>query len=399
MIRPALITLLQNAALLLAMVVLFDIATSHQQLKGKPLRQAFVGIILGGIGIGLILLSFRIEPGIVFDTRSVLLSVSGLFLGPLPTVVAMIILSIFRFSQGGAGVWMGISVIIATGGLGMVWRHYRPRPLTDISWHELFVFGVVVHLVMLSLMLMLPWESARRVFPIIGPSLLLVYPAATAALGLLLANRLQREQATLALADSENRYRSLFENNHAAMLIINPVDSTIVDANPAACQFYGWTRQQLQQMLITQINALSPEAIQAEMNRAKASHNDRFLFQHRRADGSLRDVEVFSGPITVGGKPLLYSIIHDITERKQAEQKIQEQLNELRRWQEATLGRETRVLELKQEVNGLLARAGLPARYTSVVQDSNLPAESPILQTVKPEVGPRQVGQGENEPR
>jgi ligand-binding sensor protein len=58
-------------------------------------------------------------------------------------------------------------------------------------------------------------------------------------------------------------------------------------------------------------------------------------------------------------------LIGEITERKRAEDKIREQLNELRRWQEVTLGRESRVMELKQEVNELLQKHGEALRYES----------------------------------
>jgi PAS domain S-box-containing protein len=131
-----------------------------------------------------------------------------------------------------------------------------------------------------------------------------------------------------ALRESEGRYRSLFENNHAAMLIVDPDQGAIVDANPAACRFYGWTREQLQQMRINQINRLPPEQVQAEMDRAR-THDHHFLFPHRLADGSLRDVEVFSGPVMFGGRPLLYSIVHDITERKRAEKALEQAKEEI----------------------------------------------------------------------
>ncbi len=329
MSNPAIIALLQNAALLLALVVVFDLLTHDQPLGGRTLRQALVGVILGGLGIGLILTSFQLEPGIVFDTRSVLLGVSGLFLGALPTGVAMAITAAFRLWQGGAA-GVGASVILASGGLGIAWRYFRRRPLADVSWTELYGFGVVVHVVMLALMLALPWTSARRVLAGVGLPVLLVYPVATAALGLLLAHRLRRERTRVALAESEARHRSFFEYNRGVMLVVAPPEGTILDANPAACRFYGWTREQLQQMRITQINLLPPEQLQAEMARAQSSQNCCFQFQHRTADGSVRDVEVFSGPMPYGGREVLYSIIIDITARRRAEAALQESATLLR---------------------------------------------------------------------
>jgi PAS domain S-box-containing protein len=61
----------------------------------------------------------------------------------------------------------------------------------------------------------------------------------------------------------------------------------------------------------------------------------------------------------------IHGTIRDISERKQAEEEIKNQLNELRRWYEVTLDREGRVLELKQEVNELLNRHGEALRYGS----------------------------------
>lgn len=134
----------------------------------------------------------------------------------------------------------------------------------------------------------------------------------------------ERKQAEQALRESEDRYRCLFENNHAVMLIIDPEDGAIVDANPAAAGYYGWAREELRQKKIGQINTMPPEEVQAEMMRARREQRNSFLFQHRLADGSVRDVEVFSGPITLQDRSLLYSIIHDVTERKQAEDALRE---------------------------------------------------------------------------
>jgi len=124
------------------------------------------------------------------------------------------------------------------------------------------------------------------------------------------------ERATM---ESESHYRSLFYNNHAAMLIIDPDDGAIVDANPAACTFYGWPHEVLTRMRISDINTLSGEQIRSEMAAAVGKRRDHFNFRHRRADGSIRVVEVISGPIQVRGRQLLYSIVDDITERKRIE--------------------------------------------------------------------------------
>lgn len=132
-----------------------------------------------------------------------------------------------------------------------------------------------------------------------------------------------REQE-VALRESESRYRSLFENNHSIMLLIDPETAEIVDANPPACGYYGYDRETLVQMKITEINQLTQQQVFEEMNRAKEEKRKSFNFRHCLASGEIRDVEVFSGPLLIEGRQLLYSIIYDITERKKAENTLRE---------------------------------------------------------------------------
>ena len=131
-----------------------------------------------------------------------------------------------------------------------------------------------------------------------------------------------RKQIALELQASEERYRHFFENSSSVMLIIDPADGQVVDANLAATRFYGWTFDELRRMKISEINTLSFDEIKAEMAKAQALQRSYFEFRHRRADGSISDVETFSGPIELGSRSLLYSIVHDVTARHAAERNL-----------------------------------------------------------------------------
>lgn len=122
-----------------------------------------------------------------------------------------------------------------------------------------------------------------------------------------------------ALRESEARYRSIFENTHTIMFIVDPSDGAIVDANPAAASFYGWSREELRQMNAADINTRAWEDLQDEVDEAHARQKNTFSFKHRLAGGEERHVEVSSGPITFEGRTLLYSIVRDVTERKRAQ--------------------------------------------------------------------------------
>ena len=132
------------------------------------------------------------------------------------------------------------------------------------------------------------------------------------------------KEVSYNLEQSNNRYKSLFLNNHTVMLIIDPETGSIVDANPIACSYYGWSYTEICQKNIADINTLTPDEIFFEMNLAKEEKRKHFFFKHRLASGEIREVEVHSGPISYGNKEMLYSHVQDITERKLMERALRD---------------------------------------------------------------------------
>jgi PAS domain S-box-containing protein/putative nucleotidyltransferase with HDIG domain len=129
----------------------------------------------------------------------------------------------------------------------------------------------------------------------------------------------ERRQAELALQASEQRYKALFEDSGVAMLLIDPVQARLVDANPAACRLYGYDHDQLITLKISEINVSSLENIRARMDQALAEGGGHFFFHHRRSDGAIFPVEVHTSPVEIGDRQFLYSIIHDVSEQEAAE--------------------------------------------------------------------------------
>jgi len=127
-----------------------------------------------------------------------------------------------------------------------------------------------------------------------------------------------------ALKAGERRYRNLFTGATAAMLLIDPQTGTVVDANAAAAEFYGTDIERLKTMLIWDINVGSAEDIAAEMALADQEGRKHSHFRHRLANGDIREVEVHSGPLDIDGRALRFAIIHDITDRRAAEQAIRD---------------------------------------------------------------------------
>ena len=133
-----------------------------------------------------------------------------------------------------------------------------------------------------------------------------------------------RKKAEDALKESEARYSALFDNNYSVSLLIDPDTGRIVDVNSAAIRYYGYSRDRLTGMGIYDLNRLQKDTVVDNLKKAKNEQSKHFSSIHFLSDGSRRNVEIYSGPITVNGKPLFYSIIHDITDRKRAEAALRE---------------------------------------------------------------------------
>jgi PAS domain S-box-containing protein len=132
----------------------------------------------------------------------------------------------------------------------------------------------------------------------------------------------ERKRAENALRESEERFHRIFLGHDAIMLLIDPKTGAISDANPAAAHFYGYSTEQLHQMTIQEINTMPAEEVARQRTMANEEKRNYFIFPHRLANGAIRTVEVHSSPITIRNETLLFSIIHDITERKRAEEEV-----------------------------------------------------------------------------
>ena len=137
-------------------------------------------------------------------------------------------------------------------------------------------------------------------------------------------------------AAGDDLYHQIFERNRTVQLLIDPVNGRIVDANPAACRFYGFSREELTSRRISDINALPPADITDALARAASGTQSRFQFPHRLASGEVRKVEVETAPVEMEGRVLLYSVIHDVSERHDVEVELNRTISLLQSTFEST---------------------------------------------------------------
>lgn len=147
-------------------------------------------------------------------------------------------------------------------------------------------------------------------------------PAAAATRDEIAATAEENRRLAAKCRDLSDRIDALMNVHHAAILIIDPATGMVIDGNHAAVRRYAADRDALLRMHIRSINTLPPDEIARRMRQAVSTECDHFEFRHRLADGSLQDVDVYSGPIVYNGETALISFIHDATRRKALEHKL-----------------------------------------------------------------------------
>ncbi len=133
--------------------------------------------------------------------------------------------------------------------------------------------------------------------------------------GLISALEMEVERGRLtreALVESEARFRSLFHDSHQVMLLVDGGSGRIRDANPAACRYYGRAWGELTAMGAAQLEASADDSHLRKM----AQTGGQYFSQHLLAHGVRRDVEVHCSAMSLGGRAMVYVIVHDITEKK-----------------------------------------------------------------------------------
>ena len=191
--------LLQNVALLVTLSVGLQLLGRRLEQPGRLYKLA-AGVLFGLVSVVAMATPLTYVPGLIYDGRSIILSLAGFIGGPLTATVAVVIGIVYRAWLGGVGAIVGVLVIIESGALGTLFYVLRRR---NPFWEQplgLWLIGIIVQLAMLSTQLLLPgrlgWEAVRT----IAPSVLLLYPLGFMASALVFLDfqRRRRLETTLA---------------------------------------------------------------------------------------------------------------------------------------------------------------------------------------------------------
>ncbi|BBB26341.1 signal transduction protein [Amphritea japonica ATCC BAA-1530] len=200
------------------MLFIYDFISRQWDTENQRLRDLVTGVIAGLVVTIIMLTSWQYEEGIIFDARSVLLGVSGLCLGVIPTFIAILMAVVVRIFLAGDGVIPGIGIIVSSGIIGVLWRTYRlPKGLVKLSLTELWCFGFALQFAYFASVFLFPLDKALQIFELILLPVLILYPLATMMLSYLFIDRLKQAQLSKALVLSEERTKGLYYHAPAAI--------------------------------------------------------------------------------------------------------------------------------------------------------------------------------------
>jgi PAS domain S-box-containing protein/diguanylate cyclase (GGDEF)-like protein len=315
--------LLGNAELLVSLSILYQI-TIYLEEKFK-LKTVFLnGILLGLIGVALMSIPFRLSNGTLFDTRSILISLVGLIFGYVPALISAVIMIAYRVYLGGPGALMGSLVIISSCGIGLYWTKLSKFMKIHNSWFDLYLFGLLIHAVMLIWTIVLPASIRMSTLNVIAFPVLIIYPLATVVVGKLLQTQKQLRDNNLNIKIAERKFHSIFDQ---AKIGIGYTDFTgkFMDMNQMFCDTSGYTIEELRQLSLMDLIYQDNDSKDMDLlHQLKRNEIQNFTIDERlvKKDGLLRWVNLTISLMEIekDKDDYIMCAIVDIDDRKKAEE-------------------------------------------------------------------------------
>lgn len=234
---------INNFTLLFTATFLYSYIISRLPKDSLP-RQILTGLIFGVVTIVGMSVPYVFTPGIIFDQRSVMLTLVGAFAGPLATVITAVITAIYRIIIGGAGVITGVLTTAASAGIGLVFYMLITQGRIKVNFLSLTILGVITHIILLALMLTLPGDAGIKIITTMGPAIMLIFTFSTVVTGLVLKDMEIRQGQNERVLQSEKKYRFLFESMTQGVTYQNS-RGEITSSNPAAKRILGLSQDEI----------------------------------------------------------------------------------------------------------------------------------------------------------
>lgn len=342
------IQLIHNLAILIAISIIagfIDKRWNRITLKGQIIQGFLFGftIIIG------MMHPFVLAEGIIFDGRSVMLSLCALFFGPVASIIAAIMALIYRIYLGGGGTITGVSVITTATTIGLIYFYLRKNNFLKITILNLLLMGLAVHFVMILLLFTLPSKMQLYSLRIISFTVIVAYPLATILIGKILKDQEDNERMIKEIKESESKYRLLIENQSDLIVKIDK-ENRFLFVSQSYCSTFGKKESELiGKIFIPLVHEDDRNKTLEKMEALKTPPHFCYLEQRALTVNGWRWLG-WADNATIDENGEITEIIgvgRDITERKENEEKIQHLNEEL---ENKVLKRTTELEEANKEL-------------------------------------------------
>ncbi|MFA5511131.1 MAG: PAS domain S-box protein [Candidatus Kapaibacterium sp.] len=314
--------LIYNLSLLISLSVFSGFIDKKAGSTDK-LSQVLQGLLFGVSTLLGMMYPYMMSEGIIFDGRTVMISICGLFFGPLSTAIAATIATLYRLMIGGSGWLMGTLTIVEAAAIGLAFYYLlKGKNRIPTNW-QLFSMGFLVHTIMIILMLLLPSTVRKGTINTLAFSIFTIYPLATILIGRVLTAQHKFNLLFERLRESESNLKAYFDNAPDGIFIADS-SKAFVDVNRAACEMTGYSRDELMNMITD--NIVFPDDIQ------RGNKHFETVAGKGKASAELRYVRKDSGigwfqinAVKIDDNRML-GFAKDITERKNIYSKIDDSL-------------------------------------------------------------------------
>ena len=320
-----LIGIVNNITLLLVLGFLYSVSIRRWDIRTIK-GQCIAGLLFGLVAVIGMVVPVQYSPGLIYDGRSILLGMVGLFGGGLAAAVAVVMTGLLRLWQGGVGQWAGVATILSSALFGLLFR----RMQIQFGWNRnnlfLYASGLVIHLSMLACMLLLPESIRWKVLSDISLPVLLVYPFATMLYGRLIVELEARNEAADELKESQQLYEALAESSTAGIGLrdeagrfayVNKMMATMLEV-PDPNQLLG----------LPYLDFVHPEDREESRRRIEANQIGEVASrrEHRLVSltGNVIWVESTGVPILRNDSKYIMGVFQDCTARRRMEQTLRE---------------------------------------------------------------------------
>lgn len=237
------IDLIYNLAILIAISILAGFVDKRWSRFTKT-GQIIQGVLFGTTAIIGMMQPFVMSEGIIFDGRSVILSLCSFFFGPISGIIAALFAISYRIYLGGSGAIMGVSVITASTLIGLAFHILKKSNSLKTTTLNLLYLGLAVHIVMILLMLTLPSSMQLVTLKKISLTVIIAYPLATILIGKILKDQEENQSMIDEIKRREENYRLLIENQSDLIVKVD-IDGKFTYVSPSYCSTFGKTEKEL----------------------------------------------------------------------------------------------------------------------------------------------------------